>query len=232
MKIRTELNNQKMLYPLTTPLVRFIVRLLDAIITGIISFIIYKLVNLSNNFDITILLTIILSYGVFAIYYLIIPYLTKGYTLFRYIFKIKLIELINIRKYLLHLVVHDLFIWIHFSTLTLIYVIVVVNLPQNHQQLLQNLFNSQSSFEVINVVFRILYSLAAIVSIAFLVYSFLRKGKRNLQDLMSWTAVISLSRPTPENIDAKLNPSGWDPKPKYHLPGEIDATALRNISKD
>lgn len=110
MKIRTELNNQKMLYPLTTPLVRFIVRLLDAIITGIISVIIYKLVNLTNNFDITILLTIILSYGVFAIYYLIIPYLTKGYTLFRYIFKIKLIELINIRKYLAHLVVHDLFI--------------------------------------------------------------------------------------------------------------------------
>lgn len=232
MKIRIELNNQKMLYPLTTPLVRFIVRLLDAIITGIISFIIYKLVSLTKNFDITILLTIILSYGVFAIYYLIIPYLTKGYTLFRYIFKIKLIELINIRKYLVHLVVHDLFIWIHFSTLTLIYVIIVVNLPQNHHQLLQNLFNSQSSFEVINVVFRILYSLAAIVSIAFLVYSFLRKGKRNLQDLMSWTAVISLSRPTPENIDAKLNLNGWNPKPKYHLPGEIDATALRDISKD
>ncbi|WP_027120159.1 RDD family protein [[Mycoplasma] testudinis] len=232
MKIRTEFNNQKMLYPLAMPWTRFFASLLDGITTVIIGVIIYFLSDLSKDFTTTIILTIVLGYIVFIVYFLAIPYFTRGYTLFRYLFKIKLIELIDLRKYFYHLFLHDLFVWIHFSTLTLIYMFITISLPAAQQEkFFTDLYNqSPDNTNIVSIVFRVLYSVAAIISVILLIYTFLRKGNRNLQDLLSWTAMISLNKPTPENKNNNFNPKGWRPvKPRYHLPGEIDPDALNDL---
>lgn len=87
MKIRTVVNNERIIYPLAKAWIRFLTRFLDTVFTLFISIGLYYLVKFINNNDLEFgkiaLITIILVFFLMIIYYLIIPYFTKGYTLFR-----------------------------------------------------------------------------------------------------------------------------------------------------
>lgn len=237
MKIRTIVNNERIIYPLAKAWIRFLTRFLDTAFTLLISIGLYYLVRFINNNDFEFgriaLITVILMLLLMIIYYLIIPYFTKGYTLFRWVFKIKLIELISLQKYFWHLILHELFLWIHFMILTLIYVIITITQPLDNQQTffldLFNLSNSASANQnIVAIIFKVFYSLCAVVSIIFLVFSFINSGKRNLQDLMSWTAMIAINKPTPQNKNKNINNS-WGAPRKFNLPGVMDLSDIDKI---
>lgn len=239
MKIRTVVNNERIIYPLAKAWIRFLTRFLDTVFTLFISIGLYYLVKFINNNDLEFgkiaLITIILVFFLMIIYYLIIPYFTKGYTLFRWVFKIKLIELISLQKYFWHLILHELFLWIHFLFLTLIYVIITIAQPlENQQTFFLDLFslsnNASENQNIAAIIFKVFYSVCAIVSIIFLVFSFINSGKRNLQDLMSWTAMIAVNKPTPQNKNKNINNS-WNATKKFNLPGVIDLSDIDNIKK-
>lgn len=239
MKIRTVVNNERIIYPLAKAWIRFLTRFLDTVFTLFISIGLYYLVKFINNdnleFGKIALITVILVWVLMIIYYLIIPYFTKGYTLFRWVFKIKLIELISLQKYFWHLIMHELFLWMHFLLLTLIYVIITISQPLENQQIFfLDLFNLSGSISanqnIAAIIFKVLYSICAIVSIIFLVFSFINSGKRNLQDLISWTAMIAINKPTPQNKNKNINNS-WSTTKKFNLPGVIDLSNIDNIKK-
>ena len=233
MQIRTEHKNEKILYPLAKAWVRFIVRCLDSIIVIGIMIGLFFLIKeyASFSFGIEFLLIVILGFLVSFIYFVVVSFFTKGYTLFRWIFRIKLIELIHSKKYFWHLIVHDMLIWMHFGILTLIYAIITACQPVDQQRdFFDALINTRqdSMANTVAIIFKILYSASALTSLIFMIYSFINSGKRSIPDLMSWTAMINLNKPTPQNKNVNVNASGWTPDKALHLPGSIEISEEDN----
>lgn len=229
MKIETIKNDEKILYPLAKILIRCISSFLDTIILlGIIIGIYYLMKTYSSlSFGEILIISVSIMLIFFFTYHIVIVFFTKGFTLFRWIFKIKLIELIDFKKYFWHLILHDLFIWIHFSLITMILsIMTILKSPNSQENFFTSLFKSniESDYEAEIIIIKVLYSISAFISICMLVYNCINTGKRSIQDLISWTVMINLNKPTPKNKNHNFAPSKWKQQieSNFHLPGNID----------
>ncbi|WP_033159764.1 RDD family protein [Mycoplasmoides alvi] len=225
MKIRTKINNDKILYSVSKIMIRLLARSFDTILLLGLLIGVYFIITLNKELTFGELVSIEFSVSLvtFFIYFILIPFFTKGFTLFRWIFKIKLIELINRRKYFYHLVIHDLFIWINYMLLILIFSIITATLNKNDQiEFFKSLFVSESNVNYVTIIFKVLFSTCGLISIVFLVYNCINSGKRSIQDLISWTVMISIKNPTPEEPNRNIATSEWKKITINHLPGNIN----------
>ncbi|WP_202898791.1 hypothetical protein [Mycoplasmoides pirum] len=105
----------------------------------------------------------------------------------------------------------------------LIFSIITACQPIDKQQVFfSSLFSTNENSNYIVIIFRVLLSIVGIISIIFFIYNCVNNGKRSIQDLMSWTAMISLNKGTPESPVKNSAPSEWKIKDNnLNLPGNI-----------
>ncbi len=180
----------------------------------------------SNNPDLfrgMFFLSVLISYLWWFIYFIVIPYYWKGYTLFKKAFKLKTHELIDSTKFFQHLVKKECMIWMPIFLVLFIYSIVLSSFQDDPLKMLQTLLNYQNTntHDYINPIFQFLFIFSIIPVIIIMIHMAINSKKRALHDIFSDTCVVYLvpmeGSDTPKINSRKLN---------LDLPGMIDEDVL------
>lgn len=157
------------------------------------------------------------------VHHIIIPFVTNGYTLFRRIYRIKLVSRHARFAYFTRLIIHDLCLWIHFALLSLIVALICVTLPTTEQDVfLKAMAGAQDPaasdhIQTIALVCQIFYGLCGLLATICFVYGLACNRRQWLTDKLSGTLMIVISRGFNES---EVTPQTKKPKPAhYPLPG-------------
>lgn len=234
-------NNEKLKFSLAPAAKRIFARFFDMLLLSIISIgvfcalTLWIIINHKNNynekmFSGMLLLSFFISFCIFFIYFIIIPYLWKGYTIFKKIFKIKTHELINDKNFFIDLIKKELFIWFFFFIINFIFSIILFFYPKPLDILNKLLtFNFNFSDEYIFIpIFQFMYVIFFIPILIITIHLSLNSKKRTLHDYFSNTCVIYTIPISDETTDTndKL------PIYNYELPGLINDDVLKEINND
>ncbi len=246
--------NEKKKYNLASAVSRTFTRFFDLLFTFIIIiaffFIIFSnlfQINLYNvqNWDLIqswqiFLFTFIIFLTIF-IYFIIVPFLCRGYTIFSKIFKIRIystsLQIVN-EKYKCFKNLHWIFfvqLLIRESLTCLVMVIVTVFLgitsffAKNDvlSFLLSVTTNEASNQNVVEIVFQSLYTIAAILDFILILNVAFTNKKRSFTDHISNTVVVKMVEVFSDDKNGVLNlKNKKKPVIKYNLPGEIDTNEI------
>lgn len=240
--LKNNMINEKKKYGLASAIRRIITRLLDYLIISIISIgvflglTIWIVLNKNNNYNNTLFsgmffLGIFLSFCIFFIYFIIIPWRWKGYTIFKKIFKIKTHDLINHKKFFYHLIKKETMLWIIIFIILFIFGIVLF-FKNNPLQILNDLilfqFSTNDNKEILLPIFQFLFILSFIPNIIILIHMSVNSKKRAIHDFFSDTCVVYLI-PISNNDDRSnllLNTKIYD----VDLPGIVDENSLKELN--
>ncbi len=179
-----------------------------------------------------IFLIFLLSTITNIIYFVVIPYFWKGFTICKYLFKIHTYELINRKYFFKHLVKREMFIWGLSSIINMILAIFCWS-SDNAWLLLNDLINMNPPHDpqvefIASSVFKTLYAITGLVLLALIVHMFFNNKKRAFHDLASDTCVIStVATPSddPQGVANKFK----NKVRNYSLPGEINPGAFDEL---
>ncbi len=225
-------------YPLASAWRRIGVRFLDMLIVSLVSIGIFCALlvwnvqdnNLTRNpvlFRWMFLLSVFLSYGWCFLYFIVIPYFWKGYTLFKKLFKLKTHELIDSKKFFLDLIKKECMLWMPIYVVMFCFACVLFAYQDDPYRIINLLityqFVSQGSSSAIFPIFQFLF-IIAIIPITFItIHMAINNKKRALHDYFSNTCVVYLVPITDVSEDSlKINKITTS----LNLPGLIDEEAL------
>lgn len=181
----------------------------------------------------------------FFIYFVLLPFFSGGYTLFSWIFKIRIystnLKTITTRKWLknldfvffVQLLIREVLSFGLMTIMILLLGIMIFIVPIDVKQYLQNILKLESTniseSNPIQIIFSTFFSIIALIDVLLIFNVILFSGKRTFTDHISNTVVIKMidvigdKDPTmPLNYKVKKE------KVKYNLPGEINVDDIFN----
>lgn len=183
----------------------------------------------------------------FFIQFIIIPFLTNGYTLFLKIFKIKIYSVLlkNIyfskkkikydTKFLLQLLKRELFLWLIPISLFLIFGLFClesfnVDISKKIYSIINNEIKNDliviSGFVILSCI-----SVSLICPLTLIINVIVMSKKRSLHDYLSHTVIIKMIDVNSDEPKNNKNTKQTKPKLKYGLPGEIDIESIKEIGE-
>lgn len=238
-------------YNLANSFIRLIAKFLDLVIViGIIIGVMFGLFyNTSPDYipGWKILLLTIITFLLFNIYFIVIPFIFNGYTLFNRVFKIKiystLLKNIYINKwfksinfqFLWQLFKRELFLWFLPCFFFLLFGFLSLAYVDDANNLILSIINKTSysdSKSVFATLFITLISLSLLCPFTLIFNIILSSKKRSWNDYFSDTVVIKMKDVNSDTIDTSKNIKPKNKiKVKYSLPGEIDPDAINEIGE-
>ncbi|WP_412031900.1 hypothetical protein [Malacoplasma muris] len=183
----------------------------------------------------------LLTFFLFFIWFIVIPFAFNGYTVFSALFKIKIysVSLKNIYlnkwykkidfKFLFELIKRELFLWGLPSIIFLVFGIVSFTYPNEATTLIKNIigYKSDTLTNVIGTIFTTLISLSLLCPLVIIINIIFTSKKRSLNDYFSNTVVLKMIDVNSTDIDNNKNiKQSKTINIKYGLPGEIDPEAI------
>lgn len=167
----------------------------------------------------------------FFLWFIIIPFLTKGRTIGKWICRITTINLSENKKtFFWHLIKKELFLWIILALVLLCYGFTCLGLNEQAYRFnisyIQNAnANGFKSFSAIYI-FVFLFSVSILIDMLVIIWMFFTSRKMNLQDEFSHTTVIYINAVA--EFSSKIKDVAPDLKKenKNVLPGEINIQEL------
>ncbi len=180
-----------------------------------------------------IFLIFLLSTITNIVYFVVVPYFWKGFTVCKYLFKIHTYELLDQKYFFKHLVKREMFIWGLSSLVNMILAIFCLSSDDNAWLLLKDLMDMSPPHDpqiefIASSVFKTLYAITGLVLLALVVHLFFNNKKRAFHDLASDTCVISsvaMSSDDPQGITNQIKKKTRN----YSMPGEINPSAIDEI---
>ncbi|MDC4163661.1 RDD family protein [Mycoplasma bradburyae] len=225
-------------YYLASATKRIFAALFDLIFISGISFGINYLINFLfdqywTNYPIGlfVILVGITTFIFFSLYFILIPRLTKGKTLFRLVFKIQLIERNEIKKYVIHLFLHNILIYLFLVVIMIVMGASLFSFTNNQQKEIINLFLKKNILDQpVNIIifvsfFKGLYSVYAILLLVILISVIMRSRKLALHDRVANLVMIDLSTKIDLYKQEEKKPKQSD-KIEINLPGNIDISEI------
>lgn len=190
------------------------------------------------------LILFLLSISLF-LYFIILPFLTSGYTIFSKIFKIRIfsisLNIIKTKKWIKKLNFKFFIELLKRESLTLLtYVVICILLgatafifPSETKDYLKSLSSSlqisQNESNPVTILFSTLFSLSALLDLCLIFNIALCNRRRSLMDQISNTVVIKMvDTISSSEPSMTLNLKNKSKKVNYNLPGEIDFDNLDN----
>ena len=183
-------------------------------------------------FSTKILFLSIISFLINFIYFIIIPYFWKGYTIFRRILKIKYYIYSDENK-IMNLFKGEIFIWvipilafflfslISFSVTNSLVLCYFLN-PFNNSSKLTTIF-SNPAYVIISNIFIIIFSFSFLPSLIVLLWSFIKSGKVTINDNFAGIYCIS-------TLDVKLDHNEKNKGFNNNVPGILDESEIDKIT--
>lgn len=232
MKEINNTNNQKK-HLLTGPWIRLFARAADFIFISIFSFCLSLMVFINSEFTVSdlfkefidttppyleswrLLLMIIILFVCIFFYFCLIPYLTKGYTLFKYVFKIRLWTKMNHKNFFWLIFKHEFLIWFFMLFFMLMFGIFCISVPDpiiKNERWSPAIMLSKFLFSFDRVIFnnqtpewvKLYFGLATftktmlacsgMIPAVLFMYMLFHKNKKAPQDIVSETFVYYLNR--------------------------------------
>lgn len=253
--------NEKKRYNLASALSRTFTRLLDLIFVLLIliaiffaifsKYLDYKFstVNGSNSiYSIESWRIFLFSFCVFIMffsYFVFLPFMTQGYTLFSKLFKIRIfstsLKLINekrkIFKNLHFLFFAQLFIRELLTTILMSFVIMVIGVVSFFDKkdvidflLMQTIVNNvsnEATTNVVTIIFQALFTCIGLINIVLIINVAFTSRKRSFTDHISSTVVIKMVEVFSDEKNNNLNYKNKKQQTiKYNLPGEINPNEI------
>ncbi|MGL4647453.1 MAG: RDD family protein [Mycoplasmoidaceae bacterium] len=240
-------------YPLASLTRRFFARALDLFFIAIILvglfFIIFGIENIATNFKSSHFLIYVILIAIIAlIYFVLIPFLTRGRTLFMWALNIRVFNIIftnyrffnnketipkDLFRIFLSFVKRELPVWIILAIINLILGIVVFFLGEQEGLIfIKSIFLAnlriypEEDFNAYAIIFTSLYSINFIIALIVFLNFFASSGKRNMVDVYSDTVTLFMkeSGPSNKNINKKVSSNK-----NYGLPMEILDTVFDEL---
>lgn len=230
------MNNKKKYY-LSSSTRRFFARAFDFFISFILIFLSSLLIFKDfyfknadiNNIDnrAVFLYFSITSFFILFLYFVFFPYFFKGRTLFKFLFKIRVIYLNkNKSYYFYHLVKKEFFIWGFISIFNIIISIMDLVFFKNKSFIEQVYFSDiYDKLDLIVIIFRSINSALLILFLFININLFIKSKKRTSLDYISKTAVVYNSYKPKEITNNKKDVTKMHNK----LPGIIDLTEIDKL---
>lgn len=182
----------------------------------------------------------------FFIWFIIIPFFTNGYTLFSFVFKIRiystLLKKIYVNKkykfknldfrFLLSLLKRELFLWEINSILFIIFGFICLKFDKDVLVFIEEILNKKIDLSFLNVLAVIVISLIWVNNLPTVVIVFniiFKNRKRTLHDYFSNTVVIKMIDVSSDKDNANNNFKSSKVNIMYGLPGEISDEAIKEI---
>lgn len=211
-------NKDKKKYELAGPFVRIFARIFDLLLVSIIGFSFSFLFFINSSFTIkdifqpltdttpkldgwrVLMITIILFIFSF-LYFNVLPFFWKGYTLFKFIFKIRIYSNDNKKSFFWLIFKHEFLIWFLIMILNIIFGI-VCTITNNPFEIIKYLFNfnidlsnkdiTTSVYFGLGVFFKTMYAFTSIVPAILVGYMFFHQKKKAFHDIVSNTFVYNI----------------------------------------
>ncbi|MCF0217437.1 MAG: RDD family protein [Malacoplasma sp.] len=249
------LDKSKKKYGLASAPVRIFCRLFDLIlnlliVVGLFFAIFYTTQTPVINFytDVEpwrIFLFTLLIFILFFVYFVVLPFFTKGYTLFSKFFKIRIfstsLQIENESKkflskfnfrFLKELLIRETFTFFIFTTITLVLGFVSFFDKQKVIEFLLSFLNSKlnnqpNSQNVVATAFGTFYAIATLIDILIIINICFTSRRRAFIDFISNTVVVKMIEVFDDDKSSVLNFKNKNKSTiKYNLPGEINTTAI------
>lgn len=209
--------NEKTKYELAGPFKRTIVRLIDFIFISIIGLLFSLLYFINSQFQINdifkpitpetpilegwrILLITITIFIFTFLYFIVLPYYWSGYTVFKFIFKIRIFTKNEKKSFLWLLFRHDFLIWFLLMIFNIGFGIACAAV-KNPFELIKFLFNfnidlsdksiTSNIYFALGVFFKTMYAFTSIIPAILVGYMFFHQKKKSFHDIISDTFVYS-----------------------------------------
>ena len=245
-----ELKNSFAKYHLAPAWQRLFSKFLDMIVVVAFSLLFGFLIFLNSDNKIPgwklVLLSLVI-FLLFSIQFLFVPFISNGYTMFSWIFKIKIHSILmksiylnkkwykNINfKFLLQLFRRELFLWI--IPIFIFVVISFISLSQHDDAshyirclIHRDLENDPAI--IIGVFFLIVESLFLTIPVIFIFNIIIMSKRRSFNDYFSDTVVIRMIDVNGEEVKTNDNFKKSKFSIKYKLPGEITPEAIEEIGE-
>ncbi|MDE5599370.1 MAG: RDD family protein [Ureaplasma sp.] len=199
---------------------RFIARILDFLFISIFTISFSLLFFINSDFKISDIfkanndnLAVFEGWRVFCItlctfiinffYFCIIPLLTKGLTLFKYVFKIRVWTLERIHSLFFKIFKRELLIWMLFYSFSIVSGIIIwaSNDTNKMIQAILSIDNDvNNSFFAWGIFIKIMYAICGIINLVLIVYMLFNNHKLSLQDIISSTFVYDYKKPIDEKV--------------------------------
>ncbi|MEG1821006.1 MAG: RDD family protein [Malacoplasma sp.] len=228
---------------------RFFARLFDFIFLGLIIVgLFFAIFNTSKIQGWQMFVFSIVVFICLGIYFIIIPFVTNGYTLFKKVFKIKThnILLNNISRwkpkllkgkdfiFLFFLFKKELLIWFIWSIVFIVFGIICLTMKDKAHDFIIDFISAKSasvwSAKIYSGVFVTIFSILFVLDAFLLINLFMTSGKRCFNDNISNTIVIKMVDVNSSDSNSNLNKAVQKTANiKYKLPGEISSTLIDEI---
>lgn len=240
----TTKTNNKAKYNLAGAWSRLFSKFFDLVIVigaiiGLVFALFYNDGNVVYNWKVFLLS--LLTFLLFFIWFILIPFIFNGYTLFSLIFKIKIYSLsiknvylnkwyknINF-KFLYELIKREIFLWGLPTIFFLIFGIVSFAYPLDATNWIKNIISSNNAepSTMIGTIFTTLISLSLLCPLIIILNIIFSSKKRSLNDYFSNTVVLKMIDVGGSDIDSNKNLKEMKTiNIKYGLPGEIDPESI------
>lgn len=185
---------------------------------------------------------------IFFLYFIILPFLWNGYTLFNKAFKIKIYSVLlkNIKstnyiknldkRFLLQLIKRDLFNWIIPTLSILLYGILCISLFfDDATEFIKSIFyqntNIAQHYIIVSKILATIISFSFMCPLFVMINVILTSRKRSVNDHFSDTVVIKMVEVHSNDPFGATNNKNKKVNMKYSLPGEIVPEAIETIEE-
>lgn len=232
-----ETTNTKVKYEVASATKRIFAGLLDLVFISLISMGINYLINFLfqkywTNYSVAlyILLVGITSFLFYGGYFILVPWLTKGKTLFRLAFKLQLVERTTLKKYLKHIFLHNLLIFLFLVSILIIMGLSLFAFNDREQREIVNLFTKNNILDqpvkyiIFISFFRGIYSIYAMILFVIFIFVAISSKQLALHDKMANLVMIDLK--TKKDANQQVEDKNKTNKIDINLPGNMDLTDL------
>ncbi|WEK83050.1 MAG: RDD family protein [Mycoplasma sp.] len=241
MEKKSKVNNSKARYKLAKASDRILARIIDLIVVFVINIGFGALIFLTDpSFKGTLegfivsepyryLLFGLISWGVFFLYFVILPYYWKGQTLGLKLFKLGIYNQLLL-GFLFNIIKKEVFVWMIAITVGLLFSVVLfivgsADNPDAAWKVLLSLLtfkkDSDGPYQWISVTFSSFYTLDALILLVVLINTIMRSEKTTLIDNWSNTVVVKLKDINSSKQNNNLNKIKTTKRKNYSLPGVI-----------
>lgn len=189
----------------------------------------------------------LITFLIFFIYFIIIPFLFGGYTLFSKIFKIRIysvyLKTVVYRKwvknldfrFIKQLLIRELFLWEINAIIFLFLGIFAFALSQETSDFIKALIvfdgNFSSEVNTVTILFSALFSVSCLITLFIIVNVIFTSRKRSFHDSISNTVVIKMTDVHSDEKRPTLSIKNNKSKVQYSFPGEMPADSLLDIAE-
>ncbi|QMT98836.1 RDD family protein [Mycoplasma tullyi] len=232
-----EISNTKVKYQVASATKRIFAGLFDLVFISLISVGFNYLINflfqkywMNYSIALYILLVGVISFLFYGGYFILVPWLTKGKTLFRLAFKLQLVERTTLNKYLKHLFIHNSLIYLFFVSILIIMGLSLFAFNDSEQREIVSLFTKNdilkepTKYIIFISFYRGIYSIYAIILFVIFIFVAVNSKRLALHDRMANLVMIDLTTKT--DVNQQTEDKTISNKIDINLPGNMDLTDL------